>query len=161
MKREQKHDQILEALNCTVADAAALFSTTSPILSDGRHTAHGVLAQLVFWHERYVEVLQAIIDGQPPNLIDGTHEMLNAAARHRYAREPMAMLALRLSELQQQLDTLLRRLPDWSVNFPIKRDSGFCNVDERVHLIEENIRNRTIIFKRALRPQLSRAQGAD
>lgn len=159
MKYEKKHDPILEALNCAVADATALFSTTSPILSDGRHTTHGVLAQLVFWHERYVEVLQAIIDGQPPNLIDGTQEMLNAAARHRYSGASMTMLALRLSELQQQLDALLRRIPDWSVNFPIKRDSGFCNVDERVHLIEENIRNRTIIFKRVLHPQLSRLQG--
>lgn len=152
--REQPHEQVLEALRHTVADAAAFFSTTSPILSDGRYTTHGVLAQMVFWHERYVEVLRALVAGEQPDLIDGTQEMLNAAARHRYAREPMAVLAARLSEAHQELDQLLRAQSDWSINYPIKRDSGFCNVDERVRLIEENIRNRTAIFKRALRPSL-------
>jgi hypothetical protein len=85
-------------------------------------------------------------------LIDGTQEMLNAAARHRYARESMAMLAQRFTELQHELDALLRALPDWSVNFPVKRDSGFCNVDERVRLIDEYVRNRTAIFRRIHRP---------
>ena len=155
--REQSREQILEALNRTVADAAAFFSVASPILSDGRHTAHGALAQIVFWHERYVEVLRALANGHVPDLIDGTNEMLNAAARHRYARDSMDDLARRLEELQQLLVPLLRGLPDWSVNFPVKRDSGFCNVDERVQLIEENLRNRTATFRRMLRPQVSSA----
>lgn len=150
--REQTHKELLESLNQVVTDAAALFATASPILSDGRNSAHGILAQLVFWHERYVEVLRALTAGEPPNLIDGTFEMLNAAARHRYARDSMVALAQRLAELQKELDSLLRALPDWSVNFPVKRDSGFCNVDERVRLIDETIRSRTIVFRRLHRP---------
>jgi len=149
--QERTREQALESLNSTVAEAAAFFATVSPVLSDGRQTAHGVLAQMVYWHERYVEVLQAIAAGEAPNLIDGTVEMLNAAARHRYAREPMVILAHNLAVLQQQLDAHLRELPDWSVNFPVKHDSGFCNINERVCLIEQNIRNRTIAFKRAAR----------
>mgnify|MGYP001450153384 CR=1 FL=1 len=154
---DKSREKNLEALNSTVADAAAFFSSSSPILSNGRHTAHGVLAQIVFWHERYVEVARALVDGQSPNLIDGTHEMLNAAALHRYARDSMLELSQRLVVSQQEFDQLLRALPDWSVNFPIKRDSGFCNVDERVQLIEENLRNRTTTFRRLLRPQFSSA----
>jgi hypothetical protein len=150
--REQTREEILESLNCRVAEAAAFFAGVSPILSDGRNTAHGALAQLVFWHERYVEVLRALMAGETPILIDGTQEMLNAAARHRYARESMIMLAQRLGELHRELDGLLRALPEWSVNFPIKRDSGFCNVDERVHLIDETFRNRILVFRRVHRP---------
>lgn len=155
--RDESRQKSLEALNCTVTDTATFFASASPILSNGRHTAHGVLAQIVFWHERYVEVIQAVVDRQPPNLIDGTQEMLNAAAQHRYTRDSMLELSQRLTELQQALDRLLRDLPDWSVNFPVKRDSGFCNVDERVKLIEENLRNRTAAFRRLLRPQFSSA----
>ncbi|MCC6802300.1 MAG: hypothetical protein IT319_05400 [Anaerolineae bacterium] len=153
--RERPREKILETLNSTVADAAEFFSSASPILSNGRHTAHSALAQIVFWHERYLEVLQALAAGQPPNLIDGTTEMLNAAALHRYAGEAMPDLARQLTELHREVDRLLSDLPDWSVNFPVKRDSGFCNVDERVQLIEENMRNRTTTFRRLLRPQFS------
>jgi hypothetical protein len=122
------------------------------VLSDGRNTAHGLLAQLVFWHERHVEVARALAVGAPPELISGTVEALNAGARHRYAREPMVMLAQKLSSLQDELDSLLCGLPDWTVNFPLKRDSGFCNVEERVLLLEETVRNRMAILKRASRP---------
>lgn len=149
--REQTREQILEVLNRTVADVAAFFATSSPILSDGRHTAHGILAQMVFWHERHVEVARALAGGYEPNLIGGTIEALNAAARHRYARESMVMLAQNLSALQSELDGLLRQLPDWSVNYPLKNDSGFCNVEERVLLLEENLHNRLTLMKRAAR----------
>ncbi len=147
--QEQSREQIREALNRSVSDSAAYFARVSPVLGDGRHTAHGVLAQLVFWHERHVEVARALVEGCEPNLIHGTVEMLNAGARHRYARDSMVDLAQRLSVLQQELDGLLARLPDWSVNFPLKRDSGFCNVEERVRLLEENVRNRLILMRRA------------
>lgn len=155
--RERPREKILETLSTTVADAAAFFSSASPILSNGRYTAHSVLAQIVFWHERYLEVLQALAAGQPPILIEGTTEMLNAAALHRYAGDTMPDLARQLIELHHELDRLLRDLPDWSVNFPVKQDSGFCNVDERVQLIEENLRNRTATFRRLSRPKYSRA----
>ncbi len=149
---DQTREKLLDALNNTVADAAAFLASASPVLSDGRHTAHGVLSQLVYWHECYANVLSAISQGQRPDLMDGTQDMLNASARHRYARELMVMLAERLSQLQQQVDTLLRDLPDWSINFPVKRDSGFCNVYERVGLVEEHIRHHVAILHRAYRP---------
>ncbi len=149
--REQTREQVQETLNRTVADAAAFLATVSPVLSDGRQTAHGILAQMVFWHERHVEVARALVEGCQPNLISGTVEALNAAARHRYARESMVMLAQNLSVLQGELDHLLLQLPNWSVNFPLKRDSGFCNVEERILLLEENVRNRLNLMKRAAR----------
>ncbi len=146
---DRTREEILEELNCTVVDAAAFFSTLSPIVAEGRYTAHGVLAQLVYWHERYVEVLRALAVGQQPSLIDGTYDALDASARHHYASEPMVMLAERLNLLHHELDGLLRTLPDWSVEFPVKHNCESCSVYERVELIHEQIHAHTAILKRA------------
>lgn len=142
-------EELLEALNRTVADAAAYLCCVDETLSDGHQTARGVLAQMVYWHEQYLAIARAICEGRSPELRQGTYDSINAIARQKYASEPQPFLAHRLSAVQQELDACLRSIPDWSVNFPVKHDSGFCTVGERVRLIEEHIRNRVTILKRA------------
>ena len=142
-------EHLLEALNRTVADAAAYLCCVDETLSDGHQTARGVLAQMVYWHEQYLSIAKAICEGRKPELRQGTYESINAIARQRYAAEPQTFLASRLAAVQHELDEYLRAIPDWSVNFPVKHDSGFCTLGERVRLIEEHIRNRVTILKRA------------
>jgi len=145
----QSREPALESLDDAVTDAAAYLAAVDEMLSDGRQTARGILSQMIFWHEEYVRIAQAIAAGDEPDLKMGTFDMLNAAARQHYHNEPMPMLAHKLTLLQRELAATLRTLPDWSVNFPVKRDSGFCNVNERLSIIEQNIRNRVLLLKRA------------
>ena len=142
-------EQLLEALNRTVADAAAYLCCVDETLSDGHQTAHGVLAQMVYWHEQYLSIAKAMCEGRSPELRQGTYESINAVARQKYAAEPQPFLAHKLSSVQREFDECLRAIPDWSVNFPVKHDSGFCTLGERIRLLEEHIRNRVTFLKRA------------
>ncbi len=130
-------------------EAAAYLATTDQSLTDGRHTAYGVLAQLVFWHEQYVSVAGALLQGRPPILKAGSFEHLNQVARSNFSGDSMTMLAYDLSCLQKEFDAILRKLPDWSVNFPIKTDSEPRSLEQRLMEIEEHIRRHVQTLKRA------------
>lgn len=143
------HEEILESFNRTVADAAAYLCCVDEKLTDGHQSAHGVLAQMVYWHEQYVHILKAIIAGQPPELQAGTFDVLNMIGRQKYAREALPMLAHQLTTLHHEFDTLLRTVTDWSLNFPVKQDSGYCSIAERIRLIDAHIFNRVALLKRA------------
>lgn len=147
--KEIVHDEVLDRLNRTVIDAAAYFASAEESLFDGRHTAHGVLAQLVFWHEQYVSVAGALLQGRTPTLKGGSFERLNQIARSNFAGDSMTMLAYDLSCLQKEFDAILRQLPDWAVNFPIKSDSEGCSLGERLVEIEQHIRQHVQRLKRS------------
>lgn len=143
-------NEALDRLNRTVIDAAAFFASADQGLSDGRHTAHGVLAQLVFWHEQYVETARALLEQRAPNLKAGSFERLNQVARSNFASDSMTMLAYDLSCLQKELNSVVRALPDWSVNFPIKTDSEPCSLNDRMIEIEQHISQHVRRLKRAV-----------
>jgi hypothetical protein len=145
---ETIHEEVLDRLNRTVIEAAAFFAGADESLFDGRHTAHGVLAQLVFWHEQYVSVAGALIQGRVPILKAGSFERLNQMARSNFAGDSMTMLAYDLSCLQKEFDALVRQLPDWSISFPIKSDSELCPLSERLVEIEQHIRQHVQRLKR-------------
>ncbi len=147
--KENLHEEVLERLNRTVADAAAFFASADDSLFDGRQTAHSVLAQLVFWHEQYVSIAGALRQERAPNLKAGSFERLNQVARNTYANESMAMLAYDLSCLQKEFDALARQLPDWSINFPMKQDSEPRSLGERLSEIETHIRHHVERLRRA------------
>jgi len=143
------HEEILDHLNRTVLDAAAFFATAEESLFDGHQSAHGVLSQLVFWHEQYVAVVQALLDKRMPQLKAGSFGRLNQVARSHYSSDSMTMLAYDLSCLQKEFDAILRRLPDWSINFPIKNDSPPCPLNERLLEIDTHIRQHVLRLKRS------------
>jgi hypothetical protein len=60
----------------------------------------------------------------------------------------MTMLAYDLSCLQKEFDTILRKLPDWTINFPIKNDSEPHSLGERLIEIEQHIRQHVQRLKR-------------
>src|SRR5664279_4306491 len=141
-------NEALDRLNRTVIDASAFFVNVDENLSDGHHTAHGVLAQLVFWQEQYVETARALLEQRTPPLKAGSFERLNQVARSNFAGDSMTMLAYALSCLQKEFDGIVRQLPDWSINFPIKADSAPCSLNERLVEIEEHIRQHIQRIKR-------------
>ncbi|MEO8394404.1 MAG: hypothetical protein ABI700_15535 [Chloroflexota bacterium] len=140
MTKTVNPNEPLDRLNQTVIDAAAFFASADEGLSDGRHNVHGVLAQLVFWHEQYVETARALLEQRPPPLKAGSFERLNQVARSHFASDSLTMMAYDLSCLQKELDGIVRELSDWSVNFPIKNDSEPRSVNERLVEIELHIR---------------------
>ena len=147
--KEKFDEEVLNRLNTTVIDAAAFFAGADQARSDGHQTAYGVLAQLVFWHEQYVTIARALVDGRNPELKVGSFDHLNQVARSTFASDSMTMLAYDLSCLQKEFDALVRRLPDWSVNFPIKRDSEPISLHERLSEIETHIRRHVQRFRNA------------
>lgn len=149
MSKTIKYEEIQESFNRTVTDAAAYLCCVDEKLTDGHQSAHGVLAQMVFWHEQYVNILKAIVEGRQPDLVSGSFDSINMVARQKYAREPMTLLAHQLTVTHQEVDALLSALPDWSVNFPVKQDSGYCSVAERIRLIDAHIFNRVTLLKRS------------
>jgi hypothetical protein len=146
---ERTHDEILERLNRTVIEAAAFFASANESLFDGQHTAHGVLSQLVFWHEQYVAIAGALLQGRAPSLKAGSFERLNQIARSTFSSDSMTMLAYDLSCLQKEFDALIRQLPDWSVSFPIKNDSTPCSLNDRLVEIEQHVRQHVLRLKRS------------
>lgn len=148
--KEYLHEEVLDRLNRTVIEAAAYFATADESLFDGHHTAHGVLAQLVFWHEQYVSVAGALLQGRDPILKAGSFDRLNQIARSNFAGDSMTMLAYDLSCLQKEFDAILRQLPDWSVNFPIKTDGEPIRLYDRLIEIEQHIRQHMQRMKRTL-----------
>lgn len=146
--QEHVHEAMLDRLNRTVIEAAAYLAATEASRFDGHQTAHGVLAQLVFWHEQYVAVAGALLQGRELNLKAGSFERLNQIARSNFAGDSMTMLAYDLSCLQKEFAAILRQLPDWSVNFPIKNDSEPCSLSDRLVEIDQHIRQHVQRLKR-------------
>lgn len=146
---ESFQEALLDRLNRTVIDAVAFFASADDSLFDGRQTAHGVLSQLVFWHTQYVAIAGALLQGRVPALKAGSFEQLNQVARSSFASDSMIMLAYDLSCLQKDFDTLLRKLPDWSVNFPVKTDSPACSLTDRLVEIEQHVHQHVQRLKRS------------
>lgn len=142
---------ILDRLNQTVREAAAFFSTADEGLYDGHQTARQVLSHLVFWHREYVQVLRALLRGREPALQNGSFASLNALAAYELRHETLPDLAERLTELQAQLDGLVRELPDWTADFPVKRGGRHWSIEARLDTIESHVRNHLTALQRAAR----------
>ncbi|MEW5986427.1 MAG: DinB family protein [Chloroflexota bacterium] len=142
---------ILDRLNQTVNEAAALFSAADESLCDGHQTARQVLSHLVFWHREYVQILRALLRGREPLLQSGSFAALNAQAACEFSDQSLPALAGRLTELQAQLDGLARQLPDWTADFPVKRGGRHWSIEARLCTIESHIRNHLVALQRAAR----------
>lgn len=149
--RPGQWEATLQTLNHTVADAAQFFSQVDEAVVDEHQTAREVISHLVFWHREYVRVAWALVEGCPPELRSGKFRELNALAAEDYKSESLPALATRLARLQWQLDRALRRLPDPSVNFPVKQGGSFWRARDRLPTIESHIRNHVRRLKRAAR----------
>lgn len=145
----KRREILLDALSSTVTAAAAFLAKADTALTDGHQTVRGLLANSVFWHEQYVAIAHALLDGREPELMDEPYAQLDAIARNQFRNESNLMLAARLDTLNQELIEVLRRLPDWSVAFPDRENCKECTVERRVEKIEAYIRNSVNSLRRA------------
>ncbi|HVU13026.1 MAG TPA: hypothetical protein VHD90_17230 [Phototrophicaceae bacterium] len=146
--KENLNERILSHLNQTVSEAVTFFANADETLFDEHHSAHDVLAQLVFWHEQYVAVAQAIVDRRIPELKAGVFDQLNRTASSGFSSDSMTMLAYDLACLQREFVSLLHQIPDWTINFPIKADSTPCSLNQRLLEIDAHIRQHVLRLKR-------------
>jgi hypothetical protein len=147
----QVDEQLLTKLDETVAQAAQFFSGVDETLCDGHQTAREVLSHLVFWHQEYAAIIESLAGGRQPVLRRGAFADLNAQATRTYQTVSLRDLAHRLLSTQDRLDVALRRLPDWSMNFPVKEGGRFWSVSDRVAAIESHIRNHVYRLRRIQR----------
>lgn len=144
-------DLQLKPLDETVGQAVAFLGGLDDSLFDGHQSAREVLSHLVYWHREYVSIAQALVDGREPPLKRGTFAELNAEATCEFESLPMLELALRLGALQTEFGNLLRQIPDWGVNFPVKFGGRNKNIADRISAIEAHIRNHIKRMRRAER----------
>ena len=147
------HESLLASLDATVADAELFFAGVPETLCDGRQSAREALAHLVFWHAEYVHIAEALADGRPYHLRQGTFNDLNALAARQLRDEPMPVLARRLTYRQKKLAKQLTRIRDWSTNFPVKEGGDYCSISVRIAEIESHIRGHLGRLRRAARHQ--------
>ncbi|MGW8318582.1 MAG: hypothetical protein ACWGPS_04990 [Candidatus Promineifilaceae bacterium] len=150
-RKEEEQEKAIRTLDRAVADAASFFADVDECLWDGHQTAREVLSQLLFWHREYVTIVADITCGRQPALRKGTFAELNAVALQEFADRPLCDLAAELLAQQKKLQVALRDIPNWEVDFPIKRGSRRRPLKDRIITIEAVIRGHLRKQERARR----------
>ncbi len=145
----KSESESLEALHSTVMVAASFFSDVDENLSDGWQTARQILAHLVFWHREYARVIQAIADGEKPNLLTGKFRELNARAWQEFARTPMPALAQQFRKSQSELESAARQMRARETKFAFKQGSKPQRINYWLPRIEAHVRTHVVQLKRA------------
>ena len=148
-ERGDDRERALCALDEALADAAGFLTDVDPDLDGGHQTAREVLCHLVYWHREYVAISQALLEGRNPSLRDGTYAVLNREATQEFGGQPMDDLACSLLAFQRTLRQQLLALPDWSIDFPVKRGSRRKSVAERIPTFESHLREHIRRLRRA------------
>ncbi len=146
-----ERERLLDQLASTVREAAGFLADANASLYDGHQTAREVLSHLVFWHREYVTTVESLLQGCSPALRQGTFAELNAAAAVEFKACSMGELAEGLLRLQDKFSECIWQLPDWGVDFPVKRGSRRKPVAGRLVAIEAHIRNHVRRLRRAQR----------
>jgi hypothetical protein len=149
MKYHTPCEPPLPALERSVSDAVAFFARADEALCEGQQSARAVLSHLVFWHSAYVGIAWALVTQRRPPLFTGTSHELNARATEAFRSESMETLCEMLAYRQKQLVRALCRLPDWSVNFPVKEGGQTVPVERRLYQIDAHIRGHVMRLKHA------------
>lgn len=148
-ERGDDREGALSALDGALAEAASFLTGVDPELDGGHQTAREVLCHFVFWHREYVTISQAFLDGRDPPLREETYAELNAQATVEFAGRSMDDLACMLRDLQKTFRSQLLALPDWSIDFPVKKGARPKCVTERVPAIENHLRGHIQRLRRA------------
>ncbi len=146
-----EQEKRLDSLAETVSTAAAYLGQADGCLSDGYQTTRQVLSHLVFWHREYVSIAESLVEGRQPILRKETYAELNAAAVKEFENKSMADMAYLLLDYQAKLDQVLRRLPDWNINYPVKYGGRLKSVADRLPTMESHIRHHLKRLQRAER----------
>ena len=146
---EERQQRALRALQQATQHSLHFFDTIDPDLSTGYQTAHEVLAALVFLQCEHVTVLQALLNGQTPDLRTGTFAALRQEACQCHKDTPTAELAREYKTQSNTLINLLQQVPDWTVNFPLKAGGRTSTVEDRVFALAAHMENQMADLRRA------------
>ena len=108
------------------------------------------LSHLVFWHREYCSITEDLLEDRELTLLKGCLAELNERAFCEFQTTSMPDLADCLTEMQENLASNLRRLPDWDVNFPFKMGCRKIDVAGRIDAIESHIRHHLTRQERAI-----------
>ena len=142
-------EQLLSDLGDNISAAANFFMNVDENLFDGHQTAREVLSHLVFWHQEYCDISQALLLGEKPMLLAGSLALLNEQATCKLQKKDMVELALCLAEQQNTLELNLRHLEDWDVNFPFKKGCRRIDVAGRICSINIHLHHHLVRQERA------------
>lgn len=146
-----EQEKRLDSLAETVSAAVVYLGQADECLCDGYQTARQVLSHLVFWHREYVSIAESLAEGRQPILRKETYAELHADAANEFENISMADMANLLLDYQDRLDHVLRRLPDWSINYPVKYGGRLKSVADRLLVIESHINRHLKRLQRAER----------
>jgi hypothetical protein len=147
--KQERQEQAFKALNNAVSLAVVFFSESDENHFDGYQTAHEVLANLVFWHREHVRIARSLVEGTEPRLMEGAATTFNTKACQNFKNKAIPVMAQQLDELQVELAGLLRCLPDWEMDFPLKNGGRYCTVEDRVNALASSVRHHTALLRRA------------
>lgn len=100
-----------------------------------------VLVHLVFWHERYISIISAALDGREPDLLTGSGKALNAMPVRENAGAPIGLLIERFQAAQAELEELTASEAARSVTIRIRLNTKERTVNDLLHAVEGHIRN--------------------
>ncbi|HEY2916029.1 MAG TPA: DinB family protein [Candidatus Limnocylindrales bacterium] len=109
-------DEALEALHASMVDvvvaagaldAGDLDRTPSASLDvESGWTPRQIVAHILWWHERYINVLSAAIDGRQPPALPGTLDDINVRGVEAYGDRSVEELTRALETKQDVLESL-------------------------------------------------------
>ncbi len=146
---QDRRERALAALQEASAEAVGYFHQVDASLFDGYQNAHEVLAHLLFWQCEHITVAHALLAGQEPPLQSGTLAALNRRACRELKGLTMQQMTDQFAVQAEELDALLRRLPDWGIPFPIKQGGLKCTVEDRVFALATHIDKHVATLRRA------------
>ena len=104
--------EAIERLDATVDEVARVLpALPPPAVPNTGWGAHEVLSHVVFWHETYARILEAMTEGREPVVLEGVFPEFNRIAVERFRAAPDALLVERLRHANAVVVAALAALP--------------------------------------------------
>lgn len=146
----------------TVASLASFIGSLPPAaLHPSRWGPREVLAHLVYWHEHYVRIVRARLDGREPRLPGSSFVALNAVAVESLRGVTVAEMVRRLLSAQRKLKRVDGDARRARVHVRIKSGAKAWAWGEFVRRIEGHIRGHEQALRRSARSRDRGRSGAD
>ncbi|MDD5469132.1 MAG: DinB family protein [Anaerolineales bacterium] len=131
--------RLTEAVEAFVAYMESLPPAQLGKSPDERWWPREVLSHLVFWHEHYVQIAGAIVQGREPDLYRETFIVLNARAARQEQDTPIPELLRRFRDAQEKLATIAADERAPGLHWSFRQGSKSRRFDEDLDMIARHI----------------------
>lgn len=132
------------------AFAAYVTSLPGSLVSPRAWGAREVLAHIAYWHERYVEIIEAALLKREPSPLQGTFRELNARAVQTMAGKSVTAMAARLLDAQHRLELIAPAASQRRLRVAIKPGARAWSIDELLSRVEGHVRGHHVTLRRQL-----------